>query len=333
MPRPLDGDRVAAALCDAGAFETAPPIVVNSLLDPTDPGKCTLRDAITAANTDAAAGGCPAGLATAPDLITFGVNGTILLGDQLEPTGSVAIRGPGASKLKIDGQGTTNVFVFGSVPGGDYTLTGVSVENGSDPEDSTGGIYANPYRTISVAEALLRNNLRRSFSAVGAGPVQLLRSTITANAGTKIAILAEVRGGSAVLEACTLSVPAPLALQPTEALDVSMGANVLLKGTTVNGPGTYGIRGFDQSRVLLANSIVAHHDFDIDASTVVSWDNNLSTDGNLSGATTARSRYSNHCPAARQATRFRRGIAASPSTSAVFPARGEAPAASVRRSR
>src|SRR5213075_2861232 len=130
----------SGASCDAGAFETAPAIVVTSLLDTPDPGKCTLRDAISAANTNVPVGeaGCPAGLATAPDLITFGVNGTIALGSSLVPTGSVAIRGPGASKLKIDGQGASRVFVFGSVPGGDYTLTGVAVENGTD--QATGGV-------------------------------------------------------------------------------------------------------------------------------------------------------------------------------------------------
>src|SRR5205085_1264438 len=57
-PRPLDGDRNAVYKCDAGAFEAAPPIIVNSLLDPSDPGKCTLRNAITSANTNAAINDC-----------------------------------------------------------------------------------------------------------------------------------------------------------------------------------------------------------------------------------------------------------------------------------
>ena len=38
-------------------------ITVTSKLDTADPGKCRLRDAITAANINTAAGDCPAGTA------------------------------------------------------------------------------------------------------------------------------------------------------------------------------------------------------------------------------------------------------------------------------
>jgi hypothetical protein len=206
VQRPINGDRVGSALCDSGAFETAPPIIVDSLLDPTEPSKCTLRDAIEAANTNAAVSTCPAGLATAPDLITFGVNGTIPIAAPLVPTGSVAIRGPGATKLKIDGQGSTNAFVFGSVPNGDYALTGVSVENGSGAA-LTGGVAASGSHTFSLAETVLRNNKDYSFAAVNAGPVQILRSTITVNPGNFYQFLVQIKDGTAVIESSTVNDP------------------------------------------------------------------------------------------------------------------------------
>ena len=43
---------------DVGAWAT---ITVNSLADPGEAGVCTLRDAITAANTMSATNGCTAG--------------------------------------------------------------------------------------------------------------------------------------------------------------------------------------------------------------------------------------------------------------------------------
>ena len=74
-------------------------IVVNSLADP-NPGTtlCVLRDAITAANTETAVNGCPAGSGT--DTINFSVGGTIELGSTL-PT----ITNTSPNSLTIDGSG------------------------------------------------------------------------------------------------------------------------------------------------------------------------------------------------------------------------------------
>jgi CSLREA domain-containing protein len=67
-----------AMLLAAGwAPANAATIVVNTLADPGSPGVCALRDAITAANTDAAVNDCSAG--SGADTITFGVAGTITI--------------------------------------------------------------------------------------------------------------------------------------------------------------------------------------------------------------------------------------------------------------
>src|SRR5262249_48036853 len=78
-------------------------ITVNSLIDPGKPGICTLRDAITAANTQTATNGCTAG--KGHDTIQFSVTGTILLASTLpEITDSeLTINGPPALGITISG--------------------------------------------------------------------------------------------------------------------------------------------------------------------------------------------------------------------------------------
>src|SRR6516162_8442015 len=69
---------LVGAVSDAGAWAT---ITVNSLADPGKPGICSLRDAITAANTQTATNGCAAG--NGHDTIKFSVTGTITLAGTL----------------------------------------------------------------------------------------------------------------------------------------------------------------------------------------------------------------------------------------------------------
>src|SRR5207244_66504 len=76
-------------------------LVVNTLADELNSnGNCSLREAITAANTNVAVDVCSAGSATAGDTITFSVSGTIVLGAMLPAIADVAgltINGAGQS--------------------------------------------------------------------------------------------------------------------------------------------------------------------------------------------------------------------------------------------
>jgi CSLREA domain-containing protein len=64
----------ALALAPGGATPAhASTIAVNSLSDGADPGKCTLREAIAAANTNAAVGACAAG-SVFPEVDTITIN-------------------------------------------------------------------------------------------------------------------------------------------------------------------------------------------------------------------------------------------------------------------
>lgn len=112
-------------------------------------GNCTLREAIIAANTNAAFGGCTAGENTAGDVIVFtpAVTGTITLGSDLDAiiaNGSVAddltITGPGASLLTFDmnSNSTNDTRVFRtSGPNVKLVISGLTIKGGE------GGVAAN----------------------------------------------------------------------------------------------------------------------------------------------------------------------------------------------
>src|SRR5271156_4686352 len=90
---------LVAVLLTLPALAGAATITVTTLEDPTgSTGTCTLRDAITAANTKTATNNCVAGDGT--DTIQFGVTGTITLSSELP-----AIANTSPNSLTIDGSG------------------------------------------------------------------------------------------------------------------------------------------------------------------------------------------------------------------------------------
>ena len=111
------------------ATATATTIHVTSNAD--SGAQCTLRNAVTAANTNAVSGACAAGEA-APVLDTIDLVGlggqTITLGSTLPSLSSLlAITGPGASQLTISGNNTVQPL---QVAGGTITISGLKIANG-----------------------------------------------------------------------------------------------------------------------------------------------------------------------------------------------------------
>ncbi len=110
-----------AALASAPAASAAT-ITVNTVVDDDlADGECSLREAILAANTDAPHTDCPAG--AGPDRIVFTLakGSTILLGSSLPAiTDTLALRGPGAALLTIDGQDLYEILSFSPPANGNW---------------------------------------------------------------------------------------------------------------------------------------------------------------------------------------------------------------------
>jgi CSLREA domain-containing protein len=159
-PRTLLAVRVLLALCFASIalglslFFPAPPpahaatVTVNSLFDTlgacaaSGTGTCTLRDAITYANTHSGA-----------DIINITANGTIVLGGQLpQITTTITINGPGANLLTISGDDATQIVYINSP--GILNLNDLTVAHGFG---GTGGAIQN-YNILRVSDSVFKNN-------------------------------------------------------------------------------------------------------------------------------------------------------------------------------
>lgn len=284
VPRPLDGDGDGGPGCESGAFETSSPIVVNSLLDTPDPAKCRLRDAIQAANTNTAQNGCVAGLAEAQDLVTFGVTGTISLAEHLSFTGGVAVRGPGATKLTIQGNFNDTELALGS---GQYTFTGLTMENGLKIV-----LLGSASSTLSVAESVFRGQPYVGLGALyaqGTNAVQLLRSSFleTSNGPPDVALIALVNA-ECVIESCTLSRTSGPEAVKCLAVGGGSAARVRLKSSTLKGSASLGVRAAAVSGASASDAVVEYAgtivsgfgaSFDVTSGTGISLGYNLSSDG------------------------------------------------------
>ena len=162
---------LAAIWLDSHPVSAASTITVVTTADSlTADGQCSLREAVIAANTDTATGGCPAGSGT--DLIVFdpslttpavftltltGANEDNAATGDLDLTGILTIQGLGADLIIIDGNGTDRIFDIR--PGATITISGVTVQNGNPGSGANGG-------GIIVTGGAPRTKLTLSGSAV-----------------------------------------------------------------------------------------------------------------------------------------------------------------------
>ncbi|MEI7742440.1 MAG: choice-of-anchor Q domain-containing protein [Chloroflexota bacterium] len=205
-------------------------IVVSSLADNVaNDGLCTLREAITSANTNTASGAargeCGAGGAT--DTITFAVAGTINISAK-EPdlSSPMTIDGAGAIKLQQSGasaffvtQASSTATLKGLTLTGGHVLYGGAVLNAGtltiadslitgNQADTWGGAIANANTaTLIIRDSTISANQSGAGGAIhvgSGGSVQVIRSTLSANTAVMGgAIVSE--GGSVTLANSTLS--------------------------------------------------------------------------------------------------------------------------------
>jgi CSLREA domain-containing protein len=155
---------------------SAASIQVNTLLDGSVAGACTLRDAIAAANTDTAVNGCPAGSLGA-NTITFTVSGTITLGrvpPEVISGSTITVDGSGQS-ITVSGNNAWNVFVNS----GTLQLRNPTVSNGG--VNSGSGAFNRG--TLSVSNCTFSGNLANEVGGAiyNLGTLDVSSSTFLGN--------------------------------------------------------------------------------------------------------------------------------------------------------
>ena len=190
MPRRFPA-LLAAVACMLPAH--AADIVVTTSSDgPLIPvGSCTLRQAVTAANNDAAAGGCVAG--DGADRIVFVGVSAVTLRSAL-PTISESLEFDGGGSLVTIRRSPDDVDLFRLLNADTtttLTLRWIAIENGAvaganPPLADGAGVRA--LGTLVMEDSRVTNNAATGGSSVGggirAGDAHLLRSIVSGNAAT-----------------------------------------------------------------------------------------------------------------------------------------------------
>jgi hypothetical protein len=181
------------AVLSATAFNAwAATITVSSTVD-SGPG--SLRDALSRVADG--------------DSIDFSSTGTILLtGGELLVTNSVAILGPGAGSLAVDGNAASRVFHIG--PSKTVTISSLTVTNGRvrgfNLTDFGGGIW-NERSSLTVSNCAVRGN---SSEDLGGGifndaNLWIVNSTLAGNSAVKGGGIANLDGATVQITNSTLA--------------------------------------------------------------------------------------------------------------------------------
>ena len=138
-------------------------ITVNSVADDADgsDGECTLREAITAANTDTAsgatAGECAAG--SGDDGIDIGLTGTVNLTEALpDLSTNLAIAGPGADEFTVRRDSGGDYRIFTVTSGSVVSISGITIAGGNVPLGNDGGGILNNGGTLTITDSTLSGN-------------------------------------------------------------------------------------------------------------------------------------------------------------------------------
>ena len=178
-------------------------ITVNSTADPgADDAECTLREAITSANTDTAFGGCVTG--SGDDVIDIGVTGTVNLTEALPALSTnIEIVGPGADQFTVTRPDTSGDFRIFTVTGDTtvVTISGMTISNGNVVDNTEGGgILIADSGTLTVTDSTISDN----FTEDGGGGIGIdsdTNGTLTVTGSTITDNTAEFDNGGGIRNA------------------------------------------------------------------------------------------------------------------------------------
>ncbi|MEX1023243.1 MAG: choice-of-anchor Q domain-containing protein, partial [Dehalococcoidia bacterium] len=243
-------------------------IVVDSLADDGS-GGCTLREAITNANDDAATNAdCAAG--TGADTITFSESGTITLGSTLPTiTDTDLLIIDGAGQITISGNNASGIFfVNGGAALPPLELRALTLTNG---RESFGGAIQVGNANVTVIDSTLRDNSAEEGGAIFVGGVMasltIRGSTFSGNdadddfgLGFGGAIGIEDAGSPVVISNSTFTGNTAgrggaVYVRPGETAELT---NVTITGNSAAGQGG-GIRVDAGGAVNLTNTIIANN--------------------------------------------------------------------------
>ncbi len=171
--------------------------LVDSLGDTTGAdGVITLREAIEAANTNAAVGDALPGSAIDTDSISFdgalfasGPATITLQNGRLQITDDLDIQGPGAESLTIDADGLSRVFYINGAEI-DTAISGLTITGGNTVWDG-GGVYNSG--SLTITGATISGNSANNSTSGGGGIYNL--GTLTVAASTISGNSAKLDGG------------------------------------------------------------------------------------------------------------------------------------------
>jgi CSLREA domain-containing protein len=168
-------------------------ITVTTTADENNTGaSCSLREAITAANNNAAYGGCAAGSGT--DTITLPA-GTYTLSSELPAvTSTIIINGNGASNTIIQANanpGLSGYRILTVNSGGNLTLNSLTAKNGYLSTGNGSGIYNSG--TLTITNSAFSGNV--AFTGNGGGVYNDLNATLVITNSTFSANSSGTSGG------------------------------------------------------------------------------------------------------------------------------------------
>jgi CSLREA domain-containing protein len=218
---------------------------------PSTGTNCTLRDAITAANS--------AGVGN----ITFksGVVGTITLGSALPAlTGTIHITGPGANQLSISGNNSTTV---GSVltinSGAQVLLDGLTIAGGNNLSGVGGGGILNNGSATVLDCAVSGNHAEDGGGIANEGTITLTDSTISGNSGGYGGGIVNLIGSMTIVGSTVVNNEASGGGAEPSGGGIYNGGTITMTGSTVYDNTVAGVGGgiANDGTLTLANSIVA----------------------------------------------------------------------------